>query len=89
MAKSTSPQAYKRIQDEHDKFYGFLDADALTEHPGKIDVQKVKAIIAQAIEQANAKSSRQILNIPPDTSEAEAKKIYEKEGRKLFDYFLK
>lgn len=89
MAKSIAPQSYPRIRDEEDKFHGFLDESALVEHPERIDAQQVKEIIAQAIRLANAKSSRQILNISPDTPEEEMKKIYEREGKKLFDYFLK
>lgn len=89
MAKSIPPQPYPRIPDEEDKFHGFLDEPALAEHSGRIDEQQVKAIITQAIRQANAKSGRQILNVPPDAAEEEVKKIYEREGKKLFDYFLK
>ncbi|MBX2891742.1 MAG: hypothetical protein KF734_12480 [Saprospiraceae bacterium] len=83
MAKSTFPQSYPRIQDESDKFHGFLDETSLMEHSSTIGANEIKAIIAKAIAQANAKSSRQILDIPAETSATELIKIYEKEGKKL------
>lgn len=61
MAKKVFPQGYPRIQDEGDRFYGFLNDKALEQHKYKINDSELKEIIAAAIQNANKKSSRAIL----------------------------
>ncbi len=91
MAKTprTIPQAYPRIQDETSPYYGCLDDSLLTAHSGKIPPEQLKTLIRAAINAANRKSSREILSIPTDATPEEVETIYEREGRKLFQYFKK
>ncbi len=91
MAKSTKtvPQAYPRIDDDSRKDYGCLDDSTLVAHPGKLPVEKLKGLIREAISNANSKSSREILSIPPDATEEVVAEICKREGRKLFEYFRK
>ena len=86
MAKIT-PQNYPRIDDVDNRYNGFLDEDALTPHKYKISEEGLKGLISSAIINANKKSSRQILSLPPNASESEVSQIYKKEGQKLFLYF--
>ncbi|MBI4299036.1 MAG: hypothetical protein HY666_04665 [Chloroflexi bacterium] len=84
-----SPQDYPRVQKENDKFNACLDEACLTPHTYKIPVKKLKSIILDAIQSANRKSSREILSVPENATEDEAKRIYKKEGKELFKYFVK
>ena len=85
----TTAQAYPRITDENDNFYGCLDESTLVPHTYKIGQERLKELIESAITNANSKSSRAILSIPFDTTQEEIDKTYEKEGRELFKYFKK
>src|SRR5436190_9432651 len=91
MAKSTKTaiQHYPRIEDENDLYNGFFDDSKVTSHKKKISYDKLKEIIKDAVKSANLKSSRAILNIGDDISEEEINKIYIKEGKALFKYFVK
>jgi hypothetical protein len=86
MTKSTIPQPYPRLG-EGNRYAGFLDEDALVPHTRKILLSELREIIVAAIDYANRKSSRAILSIAPDASDAEARTIYFREGRNLFAYF--
>src|SRR5881392_1652425 len=79
-------QDYPRIS-EGEKFAGLLDERKLTPHAYKIPQSKLRQIIADAVKKANRKASRTILNIPEKSTDAEMRKIFLKEGRKLLDYF--
>lgn len=79
-------QDYPRIS-EGEEFGGLLDERKLTPHTYKIPQSKLRQIIADAVKNANRKASRAILNIPEKSSDAEMRKIFLKEGRKLLDYF--
>lgn len=83
----TVPQNYPRIEDQSDKFYGYLDDAKLQEHTRKISLQDLRQIILDAIQIANVKSSRKLLNIPEDASPSEVDKLYKKNAKQLFDYF--
>lgn len=82
-------QKYPRISDENSRNYGYLDADYLVQHSKKIDSTELKRIIRSAIQNANRRSSRAILNIDNSFSEEEIKRIFSKKGKELFDYFVK
>ena len=85
----TIPQDYPRIQDEDSPYYGCLDDSKLKPHPKRISEAIVKALVKSAINDANKKSSREILSIPSDATTEEVDKIYVKEGKELFKYFKK
>jgi hypothetical protein len=91
MAKSTRtiPQNYPRIEDESSQYYGCLDDSKLVQHTRKIAAETLKSLIVAAINNANRKSRREILSIPPDTTPEELEVIYKNEGRELFRYFKK
>ncbi len=91
MAKTTKtvPQAYPRITQDSRKDYGCLDDSALVPHPRKLPIKQLKGLIRAAITNANQKSSREILSVPANASEAEAAVIYVREGKSLFRYFKK
>lgn len=89
VSKITVPQSYPRITDESDKYYGFLDDNKLFQHVFKIPIEDLNKIIADSVKNANIKSSRTILKVPEEISKEEEKKLYKKEGKKLFAYFLK
>jgi len=91
MAKSakTVPQPYPRIDDDSRKEYGCLDDSTLVAHPGKLPAEKLKGLIRDAIRNANSKSSREILSIPPEATEEEAAEICKRQGKALFSYFKK
>ena len=86
--KLTISQPYPRIG-EGKKYAGMLDNERVTGHIGKIPKADLRQIIKGAVEYANRKSSRAILDIPESISEVAAKEIYLKEGRMLFAYFKK
>src|SRR5207248_2760218 len=56
---------------------------------GRISMERLRSIIIAAIESANRKSSRAILNIADEASEAELRSIYLTQGRALFKFFVK
>lgn len=87
--KKTNIQNYPRIEDEEDQFLGFFDESKVTSHQTIISDKELREIIKRAVRTANAKSSRAILNIKDTISEEEINKIYIKEGKALFRYFLK
>ena len=85
-----SPQNYPRIQDETSRYRGFLDEAQLVTHPAeKISTEEIKNIVKQAIQYAEQKSGREIINIPQDASPSDIQRIYKKEGAELFKYFKK
>ncbi len=87
MAKrNLGPQNYPRINDETSS-QGMLDDSKLQQHSYKVPLEELQRIILKAIENANKKSSRAILDIPDRLSEQEVQKKYEEEGKKLFAYF--
>src|SRR5438132_7792525 len=81
--KHTSPQSYPRTSE------GFLDETQLTPHSQKLSIIELKNIIREAIQYANKKSSRKILNIADDASRKDKKTLYLREGKELFNYFRK
>lgn len=83
------PQDYPRISEETSNYKGLLDDSKLQPHTYKIPVEELKKIILKAIENANKKSSRVILDIPDGISEEDVQKKYEAEGKELFNYFRK
>jgi len=89
MAKLTRAQSYPRIDDEKNKYYGYLKEDELIAHSGKINIATLKKIIEDGIEYANKKSSREILNIDVNATDDELQQIYLKKGKELFSYFVK
>lgn len=78
-----SPQNYPRLDD------GLLDESSLAQHTKKIPQDELQRIIVSAIGNANAKSSRIILNIPENVPDEELTDYYRKSGRELFHYFLR
>lgn len=88
-ARKNNLQNYPRIENEKDPFHGFFDQSKVTPHQTIISEGELTDIIKRAVKIANAKSSRAILNITDNISEEEINKIYIKEGKALFKYFLK
>jgi hypothetical protein len=82
-------QPYPRIQDQGRLDYWCLDDSTLIQHNRKLPADELNSLIAEAITYANRKSSREILSVPPEATDTEADKIYEKEGQELFKYFKK
>lgn len=82
-----TPQQYPRIDDPKSKEHGLIDVTTLSPHTGKIAYEVMEQMVRKAIRQANQKSSREILSISDDATEAEKQDIYEKTGKKLFSYF--
>lgn len=66
-----------------------LDDSTLKQHTKKIPEAQLKTIIGDAIQTAARKSSRAILDLPDDAIPEEVTKKYTKEGRDLFNYFVK
>jgi hypothetical protein len=89
MTKTTRPQLYPRIEDESNKFHGYLDEQHLNPHRQKITPETLRQIIIQAIENANKKSSRSILEIPNGLTDKALSKLYRKKGNDLFKYFVR
>lgn len=87
--RKSNLQNYPRIESEEDQFYGFFDESKVTPHTNIISDKDLANIIKRAVKTANVKSSRAILNINDNISEKEINKIYCKEGKSLFRYFLK
>lgn len=91
MARSirTTAQDYPRINDTNSPEHGCLDVSQLKPHPSKMPRQRLKELILDSIEKANAKSSREILSIPDNAQPADLIKIYKRAGKDLFRYFQK
>lgn len=66
-----------------------LDDTKLVPHKYKTPVEKLQEIIVSAIQTAERKSSRAILNLPYDASGEDVRATYKKEGWELFKYFIK
>jgi hypothetical protein len=78
-------QRYPRLKNSN-----LLDDSELVPHPpSRIPSLELKKIIINAIQTAERKSSRAILNLPDDVSENDVQKIYKREGWELFKYFIK
>ena len=84
-----SPQNYPRIHEQENRYEGFLDDTKLIQHNIKISKEKFRNIISSAINTANKKSSRAILDISYDVPENEMDAILLKAGNELFKYFVK
>ncbi len=82
------PQNYPRIEDEEDKYVGFLDESALVAHSIRISPEQVQAIIENAILYASQKSSRAILQADENLSIDEMEAVLLKAGGELFKYFV-
>lgn len=82
------PQDYPRI-DGDGRYDGYLDDTKLVQHTYKIDRDRFRAIIEEAIKNASKKSSREILDIPDDMSEKIVNEMLLKAGAELFKYFVK
>lgn len=89
MAKAVRVQDYKRINDEEDDYYGFLNISRLVDHKGKISIDVLKKLIVAAIDYANKKSSRELLEIPAKMLDEGLQAFYEKKGKELFKYFVR
>ena len=91
MAKSlrTGVQNYPRIENDLDVYHGFFDDSKVKQHNKDLKDSEINLIIVKAVKSANLKSSRAILNIKDNISETEINKIYKKEGKALFRYFIK
>lgn len=77
-------QKYPRLENN------LLDDSTLKPHAQKrISEIKLKKIIRDAIQSAARKSSRVVLDLPENATPEEVSKIYLKEGRSLFNYFVK
>jgi hypothetical protein len=65
MAKSKilTSQKYPRIDNEENRYHGFLDETKLKEHTYEISIAKMKKIISDAIVNAGKKTSRTILKL--------------------------
>ena len=66
-----------------------MDDTQLVPHHQEIEKDQLKRLIREAIQNANLKSSRTILNVSAGMDEAELQKLYRREGQKLFKYFKK
>lgn len=84
-----SPQNYPRIEDAGNFLNGCLDDTQLVQHARKISAEEMSVFIRDAINKAEQKSGREILNIPDNAAPDDLKNIYYKAGKELFDYFRK
>lgn len=75
-------QDYPRLPDSD-----LLDDSKLLQHSYRLPFSKLRKIIHHAIETADKKSSRFILNLPEDASEELVEWTCQNEGRELFNYF--
>jgi hypothetical protein len=83
-------QPYQRISDDKDKFYGFLDESKLVSHKTeRLSIVDLSKLVIEAIEYANKKSSRELLEIPALITDQKLKEFYVKKGRELFKYFVR
>lgn len=86
MAQATV-QNYPRIEDTTRKDNGFLDDAELAQHKKRVPLDELPDLVLIAIENANRKSSRDMLSFPPDATESEISRVYKKIGEDLFKYF--
>lgn len=77
-------QDYPRIQDHESKQYGLLDQVELAQHTRRVPIDELPHLILAAIKNANKKSSREMLSIPPNATEQQRIDILLKMGRDLF-----
>lgn len=82
-------QQYPRISDPKRADRNCLDDSALVPHQNKIPIEKLKKLIVAAVRDAEKKSGREALAVPVEATEKELEKFYQKEGKKLFDYWKK
>ena len=80
-------QGYPRIADEDSKDHGLLNDQELAQHKTRIPIEDLPRLILGAIENANRKSGRAMLNISLDAGEVEIADAYKNIGRDLFEYF--
>ncbi len=80
-------QSYPRIEDANTKDYGLLDDHELAEHKTRVPFGDLPRLILTAIENANKKSGRAMLDIASSADEVEITKSYERIGKELFEYF--
>jgi len=82
-------QSYPRITDKSSKEEGFLDTSVLATHKEQVDKETLRALIINAIHDANKKSGRRMLNLPEDADSKALDAFYVKNAKALFDYFRK
>lgn len=85
----TIPQSYPRIDDPESRYYGCLDDSYLLPHdePRRITPDALQNLILFAIEQADAKSSRDSFAIPSELNPDKLEDYFQQEGRSLFEHF--
>ncbi|MDX2162188.1 MAG: hypothetical protein SF162_12755 [bacterium] len=86
-SSSSTPQHYPRIQDRSSAEFGCLDDTTLVQHSHKLAPELVKQFIRRAIDDANRKSSRALLDMPLEATDEQLNQRYGREGRKLLEYF--
>ena len=59
-------QNYPRIDDDTNLFHGFFDDSKVQPHVKDLKDEEINSIIVRAVQAANIKSSRAILNIKKD-----------------------
>lgn len=81
----TGIQHYPRLDSD------LLDDTKLVQHPEPrhITPELLRTLIIRAIKNAEQKSRRAALELPPNLSPEETEHFYEKQGRELFEYFHK
>jgi hypothetical protein len=94
LTKSYTPytftaQNYPRIDEQGNKFNGYLDDSKLTQHSDKIAIDQVRFIIREAIQNAGRKAGRAILDIPADATDSEINEALLFHGSELFKYFVR
>lgn len=88
--KAIRVQPYIRINNEEDDYYGYLDISKLVGHKRKrITADDLKKLIVAAIDYANKKSSRELLEMPEGLADEALNKFYVKKGKELFHYFVR
>lgn len=80
-------QNYPRVEDPARKDNGLLNDAELSQHKKRVSPEELPVLVLVAIENANRKSSRAMLSVPPNATEAETAEIYHKMGNDLFKYF--
>ncbi len=86
MAQATV-QNYPRVEDPARRDNGLLNDAELSQHKKRVSPDELPILVLAAIENANRKSSRAMLSVPPNATEAETVEIYHKMGNDLFKYF--
>lgn len=85
--RSAQLQNYPRISNPESAYKDFLDDEQFIGHTRKITDIELKTLIREAIQYANEKSSRDLLNIPADATPEQVEKAYKRAGLALFKYF--